>query len=86
VTCSAQYGGSIGGLLLPSTEISICDDAGNAVEARPQSGEICTLGPRVMVRYWHCADETAQVMTGDGLCKSGDIAVTNAGGQSHIVD
>ena len=88
VTCnaadSAQYSGTIG-LPLPSTEISIRDDAGNEVE-RGQPGELCIRGPQVMAGYWNRPDETEKVMTADGFFKSGDIAVVDERGYAKIVD
>jgi long-chain acyl-CoA synthetase len=47
------YTGTIG-LPLPSTEISIRDDDGQAL-ALGQPGEICIRGPQVMAGYWHRA-------------------------------
>ncbi|WP_175979643.1 long-chain-fatty-acid--CoA ligase [Caballeronia zhejiangensis] len=88
VTCnpadSTQRGGTIG-LPLPSTEVSIRDDAGNeAVPGEP--GELCIRGPQVMAGYWNRPDETAHVMTADGFFKSGDIAVMDEHGFLKIVD
>ncbi|WP_250440292.1 long-chain-fatty-acid--CoA ligase [Caballeronia sp. AZ1_KS37] len=88
VTCnpadSTQRGGTIG-LPLPSTEVSIRDDAGN--EAAPgEPGELCIRGPQVMAGYWNRPDETAHVMTADGFFKSGDIAVMDEHGFLKIVD
>ncbi len=88
VTCnpadSTQRGGTIG-LPLPSTEVSIRDDAGN--EAAPgEPGELCIRGPQVMAGYWNRPDETAHVMTADGFFKSGDIAVVDEHGFLKIVD
>ncbi|WP_250435324.1 long-chain-fatty-acid--CoA ligase [Caballeronia sp. ATUFL_F2_KS9A] len=88
VTCnpadSTQRGGTIG-LPLPSTEVSIRDDAGN--EAAPgEPGELCIRGPQVMAGYWNRPDETAHVITADGFFKSGDIAVMDEHGFLKIVD
>ncbi|TAH65171.1 MAG: long-chain fatty acid--CoA ligase [Rhodopseudomonas palustris] len=73
------------GLPLPSTYISIRDDAGNEVPLG-QPGEICAQGPQVMSGYWNMPDETAMVMTADGFFRTGDIGVMNPDGSVRIVD
>lgn len=79
-----EFTGSIG-LPVPSTEIAIRDDDGNAV-AFGQPGEICIRGPQVMAGYWNRPDETAKVMTADGFFRSGDIGVMEPSGYTRIVD
>ncbi len=79
-----EFTGSIG-LPVPSTDISIQDDAGNAVPLG-QPGEICIRGPQVMAGYWNRPDETAKVMTADGYFRSGDIGVMEPSGYTRIVD
>ena len=79
-----DFTGTIG-LPVPSTEISIRDEAGHEVETG-ESGEICIRGPQVMAGYWNRPDETALVMTEDGFFKSGDIGVMDARGYIRIVD
>ncbi len=79
-----EYNGTIG-LPLPSTYLSIRDDAGNEVPLG-QTGEICAKGPQVMAGYWNRPDETAKVMTADGFFRTGDIGVMNADGYTKIVD
>jgi long-chain acyl-CoA synthetase len=81
---STQYTGTIG-LPLPSTEISIRDDAGRELPLG-EAGEICARGPQVMAGYWQRPDETAKVMTTDGFFRTGDIGVMNAEGHVKIVD
>jgi long-chain acyl-CoA synthetase len=73
------------GMPMPSTEISIRDDAEVEV-ALGQSGEICIRGPQVMHGYWQRPDETAKVMTKDGFFKSGDIGIMLPNGHVKIVD
>ena len=51
-----DFNGSIG-LPIPSTIITIRDDAGNELPLG-QSGEICVEGPQVMRGYWNRQDET----------------------------
>ena len=79
-----EFTGTIG-LPVPSTEISIRDDAGQELPTG-ESGEICIRGPQVMAGYWNRPDETALVMTEDGFFKSGDIGIMDAQGYVRIVD
>lgn len=81
---SHDFTGMIG-LPLPSTEISIRDDDGNAV-SQGDIGEICIRGPQVMAGYWQRPDETAKVMTPDGFFRSGDMGYMDARGYTKIVD
>ena len=79
-----EFSGSIG-LPVPSTEISIRDDAGNELPLG-QPGEICIRGPQVMAGYWQRPEETAKVMTADGFFRSGDIGIMDEKGHTRIVD
>jgi long-chain acyl-CoA synthetase len=81
---ATEYNGTIG-VPLPSTEISIRDDNGNALPVG-QAGEICIRGPQVMAGYWNRPDETAKVMMADGFLRSGDIGVMDERGFVKIVD
>ena len=81
---SAEFNGSIG-IPVPSTYISIRDDAGNEVPLG-EPGEICAKGPQVMAGYWNRPDETAKVMTSDGYFRTGDIGVMTTDGYTKIVD
>jgi long-chain acyl-CoA synthetase len=78
------FNGSVG-LPLPSTEIAICDDAGQPVAAG-EVGEICARGPQVMAGYWNRPEETAQVLFGDGWLRTGDIGRMDAQGYVYIED
>jgi long-chain acyl-CoA synthetase len=78
------FSGSVG-LATPRTEISICDDAGNAVPAGDH-GEICVRGPQVMAGYWNRPDETAKVMTSNGFLRTGDIGSIDAQGFVRLHD
>ncbi len=88
LTCNrgdiAEWTGTIG-LPLPSTDISIRDDAGEILPPGMR-GEICARGPQVMPGYWRRPDETAKVMTGDGFLRTGDIGVMDDLGRVTIVD
>jgi len=79
-----EFSGSIG-LPVPSTEVSIRDDAGNELPLG-QAGEICIRGPQVMAGYWQRPEETAKVMTADGFFRSGDIGIMDEKGYTRIVD
>jgi long-chain acyl-CoA synthetase len=79
-----SFTGTIG-VPISSTEISIRGENGEEVMSG-QPGEICIRGPQVMAGYWQRPDETAQVMTGDGYFKSGDVGVMDEGGHVRIVD
>ena len=79
-----SFSGTVG-LPLPSTEVSIRDDAGNELPLG-QPGEICIRGPQVMAGYWNRPDETARAMTADGFFKTGDIGLMDEAGLVRIVD
>lgn len=79
-----EFTGTIG-LPVPSTDISIRDEDGNAVPLG-EVGEICIKGPQVMAGYWNRPDETAKVMTDDGYFKSGDMGFMDDKGYTKIVD
>ncbi|HVZ54082.1 MAG TPA: long-chain-fatty-acid--CoA ligase [Pseudolabrys sp.] len=88
LTCNrgdiTEWTGTIG-LPMPSTEISIRDDAGHELPIGEQ-GEICARGPQVMPGYWQRPDETALVMTADGFFRTGDIGAMDNQGRVRIVD
>lgn len=79
-----DYNGSIG-LPIPSTEISIRDDAGNEVAAG-EPGELCVRGPQVMRGYWNRPGETANAFTEDGFLRTGDVARVDERGYVYLVD
>ena len=81
---TSDFTGSIG-YPIPSTEISIRDDDGNALPIG-SVGEICIRGPQVMAGYWQRPDETAKVMTSDGFFRSGDMGYMEERGYTKIVD
>jgi long-chain acyl-CoA synthetase len=78
-----DFNGSIG-LPVPSTDISIRDDAGKELPVNGV-GEICVFGPQVMRGYWNNPDETEKVMFGDWL-RTGDIGRMDAAGFVFIED
>jgi len=79
-----DFNGSIG-LPIPSTEISIENDAGEdlGIDA---IGEICVRGPQVMRGYWNRPDETEKVMLPGGWLRTGDIGHMDASGYVYIED
>jgi long-chain acyl-CoA synthetase len=79
-----DFNGSIG-LPIPSTEISIKDDAGVDLQIG-QVGEICVRGPQVMRGYWNRPDETAKVMLPEGWLRTGDIGHMDERGYVYIED
>ncbi len=88
LTCNrgdiTEFTGTIG-YPVPSTEISIRDDAGNELPLG-EAGEICARGPQVMPGYWNRPDETKLVTTSDGFFRTGDIGTMDAEGRVKIVD
>jgi len=80
----AEFSGSIG-YPIPSTEISIRDDDGNALP-NGSVGEICIRGPQVMRGYWNRPEETAKVMLPGGWLRTGDIGRMDARGRTFIED
>jgi long-chain acyl-CoA synthetase len=78
-----DFNGSIG-LPIPSTDVSIRDDAGKELPVNG-AGEICVFGPQVMSGYWNRPDETEKVMFGDWL-RTGDIGRMDALGFVFIED
>ena len=81
---STAFSGTIG-MPLPSTELTLLDDAGQPVPTGTP-GEIAIRGPQVMAGYWQRPDETAKVMTADGYLRTGDIGVVDQRGYFKIVD
>ncbi len=79
-----EFNGSIG-LPLPSTEISIRDEADRELGIG-EIGEICVRGPQVMREYWQRPEETAIVMNGDGFLRTGDIGYIDENGFVFFVD
>ena len=83
-TDTHNYSGTIG-LPLPSTDVSIRDDAGQAVPLG-EVGEICLRGPQLMAGYWQRPEETASVMLPDGFFCTGDLGFMDSRGYVKIVD
>jgi long-chain acyl-CoA synthetase len=73
------------GLPLPSTEVTIRDDAGKALPVG-EAGEVWVRGPQVMLGYWQRSDETAHVLTVNGWLKTGDIGAFDTDGFLRLLD
>ncbi len=78
-----EFNGSIG-LPIPSTEVTIRDDAGRDLGLDTR-GEICVRGPQVTCGYWQRPDETELVFFEDWL-RTGDIGHIDAGGFVYLED
>jgi len=72
------------GRALPDVEVTVVDDAGNAVAAG-EAGEILVRGYGVMAGYWRDEAQTRASIT-DGWFHTGDIGVRDAAGNISIVD
>jgi long-chain acyl-CoA synthetase len=81
---TTEFTGSIG-YPIPSTEISIRDDDGNALPIG-SVGEICIRGPQVMRGYWNRPEETAKVMLPGGWLRTGDVGRMDERGRTYIED
>lgn len=73
------------GLPMPSTDVKLLDDDGNAV-AIGEAGEICVKGPQVMSGYWQKPEANATAFTADGYFRTGDVGVFDERGFLKIVD
>ncbi|ARU89294.1 long-chain-fatty-acid--CoA ligase FadD2 [Pseudomonas sp. M30-35] len=73
------------GLPVPGTAFKVVDDDGVELPSG-ERGELCIKGPQVMKGYWQRAEATAEVLDAEGWFKTGDIAVIDEDGFTHIVD
>jgi long-chain acyl-CoA synthetase len=79
----ARRVGSVG-LPVPGCEVSIRDDAGQALPPG-QDGEICVRSPGVMTGYWHGGEASATALAG-GWLHTGDIGHLDEDGYLYVVD
>jgi long-chain acyl-CoA synthetase len=79
-----EWTGNIG-LPVPSTEVTLLDDAGAEVPLG-EVGEISIRGPQVTKGYWNRPDETAKAFTADGWFRTGDMGFMNEKGYVKITD
>lgn len=73
------------GVPLPSTELRIVNDKGDALKIG-ETGEIQIRGPQVMKGYWQQESETHEVMHKDGWISSGDIGRMDQDGFFYLED
>lgn len=73
------------GLPIPSTEIAICNEAGEEVPVG-QEGELFVKGPQVMQGYWQRPEETAKVLNSQGWLATGDIARVDEKGYVYLLE
>lgn len=78
------FNGSIG-LPIPSTEVSIRDEAGKEL-GFSEIGEISLKGPQITAQYWQQPEETRMVFWEDGFLKTGDMGYINEEGYVFLVD
>lgn len=79
-----KFIGSIG-LPLPSTEVKICNDAGEEMPLG-MAGEIYVRGPQVMRGYWNRPEQTKETKTTDGWLRTGDVGVFEPSGFIRLID
>jgi long-chain acyl-CoA synthetase len=80
----SAFNGSIG-LPLPSTVLTIRDDAGNDLPPG-RLGELCVHGPQVMQGYWRQPEETINVFWHDDFLRTGDIGMMDEHGFFRLLD
>ncbi|MEO9138604.1 MAG: fatty acid--CoA ligase family protein [Jatrophihabitans sp.] len=69
------------GRAVPTMQVRICDESGVPVPDGAE-GEICLLGPLVMVGYWRDPEATARATTPDGWFRTGDLGTMRDGALS----
>ncbi len=79
-----EFTGTIG-LPIPSTEVMITGDDGNALPIG-EIGEICIKGPQVMEGYWQRPADTSDVMLPGGWLRTGDVGRMDDDGYIFIED
>ena len=65
-------------------EIKIIDPKTQAILKRGESGELCTRGYSVMLKYWNSPEATRQVIDEQRWMHSGDLAMMDEDGYLHI--
>jgi acyl-CoA synthetase (AMP-forming)/AMP-acid ligase II len=77
--------GSIGALV-PDTEARLVDPETGDDVPEGEEGEIWIRGPQVMKGYLNNPEATAEIFTGDGWLRTGDIGRVDENGFFYIVD
>ena len=65
-------------------EIKIINPETKAIVKRGESGELCTRGYSVMLKYWNSPQATQQVIDEQRWMHSGDLAMMDEDGYIHI--
>ena len=72
------------GTIQDHIEIKIINPETKAIIPRGESGELCTRGYSVMLKYWNSPQATAQVIDEQRWMHSGDLAMMDEDGYIHI--
>lgn len=72
------------GTIQDHLEIKIINPETKAIVLRGESGELCTRGYSVMLKYWNSPQATAQVIDEQRWMHSGDLAMMDEDGYIHI--
>lgn len=72
------------GTIQDHIEIKIINPETKAIVPRGESGELCTRGYSVMLKYWNSPQATAQVIDEQRWMHSGDLAMMDEDGYIHI--
>lgn len=72
------------GTIQDHIEIKIINPETKAIVLRGESGELCTRGYSVMLKYWNSPQATAQVIDEQRWMHSGDLAMMDEDGYIHI--
>lgn len=70
---------------LPGVDLRLVDETGGDV-LQGDPGEIWVHGPNVFCGYFEDASATAEVLTGDGWLRTGDVGVVGEDGDLYVVD
>jgi long-chain acyl-CoA synthetase len=74
------------GLPLPGTHIVITDrEDPHKIMPQGEDGEICVIGPQVMLGYWGREEATAETIV-DGMLHTGDVGYMDEEGYTFIID
>ena len=72
------------GTIQDHIEIKIINPETKAIVPRGESGELCTRGYSVMLKYWNSPQATAQVIDEQRWMHLGDLAMMDEDGYIHI--
>lgn len=72
------------GTIQDHIEIKIINPETKVIVPRGESGELCTRGYSVMLKYWNSPQATAQVIDEQRWMHSGDLAMMDEDGYIHI--